>query len=97
MGEAVRITGLLAGTKDLDKEAAQQGVLGIDPISEAFQKQREGLKLQDKGLAVMQAVVKDNQLRALSPLMDALMADNKANPPPGDGHVAKCKATVPVW
>ena len=60
----MRITGLLAGTKDLGKEAAQQVVLGIDKIREGIQKQREGLKLQDEGLAVVQAAVKDNTLRA---------------------------------
>ena len=60
--EAVRITGLLAGTKDPDKEAAHQVVFGIDKIREGIQKQREGLKLQDVGLAVVQAAVKDNPL-----------------------------------
>ena len=72
--------GEAARTKDLDKEATQG----------------EGLKLQDEGLAVVQAAVKDNPLRALHPLLDALMAGNKATPPSSDGHVAKCKATVPI-
>ena len=71
-------------------------VLGIDIIREGILKQREGLKLQDEELAVVQAAMKDNPLRALSPLLAALMAGNKATPPSGDGHVAKCKATVPI-
>ena len=45
---------------------------------------------------MVQAAVKDNPLRALFPLLDALMAGNKSTPPSGDGHVEKCKATVPV-
>ena len=76
----MRITGLLAGTKDLDMEAAQQVASGIDEIREGIQKHREGLKLQDEGLAVVQAAVKDNPLRALFPLLDALMVGIKATP-----------------
>ena len=41
MGGTVRITGLLAGTKELDKEAAQQVVLETDKNREGIQKQRE--------------------------------------------------------
>ena len=95
-GEAVRITGLLAGTKGLDKEAVQEVVFGVDKIRERIHQQREGLKLQDEGLAVVEAAVKYNPVMALGPLLDALMADNKATHLSGDGHVAKCKATVPV-
>ena len=68
----------------------------IDKIREEIQKQREGLKLQDEWLAVVKTAVKDIPLGALSPLLDALMAGNKATPPSGDGHVAKHKATVPI-
>ena len=70
-------------------------MLGIDKIRVGIQKQKEGLKMQDEGLAAVQAAVKDNPLRVLGPLLDALMAGNKTSPPSGDGHVAKCKATVP--
>ena len=95
VGGVVRITGLLAGTKDLDKEAAQQVVLGIDKIREGITKQRQGLKLQDEGLGVVQAAVKDNPLRGLSPLLDALMAGNKASLPSDDGYVANIRQLFP--
>ena len=53
-GEAWKIFGLLEGTDEIDEEECRKVVDGIKLFREGIAEQIEGLKLQDKGLAIVQ-------------------------------------------
>ena len=72
-GEAGKIFGLLEGTDKIDEEEHWKVVDGIRLFREGIAKQIEGLKLQDKDLALVQEAVAKHPLRALGPLLDAAM------------------------
>ena len=72
-GEAGKIFGLLAGTDEMDEEEQWKTVEGIRLFRQGIAKQIEGLKMQDKGLAIVQEAVAKHLLRALGPLLDAAM------------------------
>ena len=76
-GEAGKIFGLLEGTDEIDEEEHWKVVDGIKLFREGIAKQVKGLKLQDKGLAIVQEAVAKHPLRALGPLLDAAMVGSR--------------------
>ena len=91
---------MLEGTDEIDEEEHRKVVDGIKLFREGIAKQIEELKLQDKGLAIVEEVVAKHPLRALGPLLDAAIVGlrgRKTHPAASTGkHVkGKCPAPIP--
>ena len=98
-GEAGKIFGLLEGTDEIDEEEFQKVVDGIRLFREGIAKQIKGLKLQDKGLALVQEAVAKHPLRALGPLLDAAMVDSRGvtnHPAASSGQHVTGTSSAPI-
>ena len=97
-GGAGKIFELPEETDEIDEEEHRKVVDGYS--GRVLQKQIEGLKLQDEGLAIVQEAVAKHPLRALDPLLDAAMVGlrgSKTHSATSSGkHVkGKCPAPIP--
>ena len=98
-GEAGKIFGLLEATDEIDEEEHQKVVDRIKLFREGIAKQIRGLKLQDKGLAIVQEAVAKHPLRALGPLLDAAMVElrgSKTHPVASTGQHVMGKSFAPI-
>ena len=88
-GEAGKIFGLLEGMDEMEEEECSKVVDGIKVFREDITKQKEGLMLQDEGLAIVQDAVARHPLRALGPLLDAAVVGSRGGKPHPTASIGK--------